>query len=146
MRGQQHSFSTHERVFLGKCQSFWDRKCRDLRGARTPNLRIHVECSNLLSYQGQTFAKYKYFLSWTYSLVKCGLFCSGPNLLMTLSEINFFTHDCWVPFYYHGLTFISAWISNYIHYNVWDKITYPFPNFNCATIEVWEWISNFIPH
>ena len=40
-RGQQHSFSTHERVFLWKCQSFSDRKCLDLRGTRTPNLRIH---------------------------------------------------------------------------------------------------------
>ena len=29
---------------------------------------------------------------------------------------------------------------------VWDEITYPFPNFNCSTVEVWEWISNFIPH
>ena len=41
------------------CESvkvFWDRKCLDLRGTRTPNLRIHAECSNLLSYQGQTFA------------------------------------------------------------------------------------------
>ena len=26
------------------------------------------------------------------------------------------------PFYKHGLTLISAWISNYIHYNVWDEI------------------------
>ena len=26
---------------------------------------------------------------------------------------------------------------------VWDEITYPFPNFNGCTIEVWEWISNF---
>ena len=25
-------------------------------------------------------------------------------------------------------------------------ITYPFPNFNGKTVEVWEWISNFIPH
>ena len=41
---------------------------------------------------------------------------------------------------------ISAWISNYIHYNTWDIITYPFLNFNGATVEVWEWISNFIPH
>ena len=44
---QQHSFLTHERVFLWKCQSFWDRKCLDLRGTRTPNLRIHAECSFL---------------------------------------------------------------------------------------------------
>ena len=72
VRGQQHSFSTHERVFLWKCQSFWDRNCLDLRGARTPNLRIHAECSKLLSYQGQTFAvpcfehwlwRYRYFWS-----------------------------------------------------------------------------------
>ena len=24
---------------------------------------------------------------------------------------------------------MSAWLSNYIHYKVWDEITYPFPNF-----------------
>ena len=29
---------------------------------------------------------------------------------------------------------------------MWDKITYSFPNFNGCTVEVWEWISNFIPH
>ena len=28
---------------------------------------------------------------------------------------------------------------------MWDEITHPFPNFNGCTIEVWEWISNFIP-
>ena len=33
MRGQQHSFSTHGRVFFWKCQSFRDRKCIDLSGA-----------------------------------------------------------------------------------------------------------------
>ena len=25
-------------------------------------------------------------------------------------------------------------------------MTYPFPNFNSETVEVWEWISNFISH
>ena len=29
---------------------------------------------------------------------------------------------------------------------VWDEITYPFPNFNGCTAEVWERISNFSPH
>ena len=29
---------------------------------------------------------------------------------------------------------------------VWDEITYAFPNFNGATIEVWEWISNSTSH
>ena len=28
---------------------------------------------------------------------------------------------------------------------MWDEITYPFPNFNSAIIEVWEF-GNFIPH
>ena len=27
-----------------------------------------------------------------------------------------------------------------------DEITYPFPNFNGCTVEVWEWMSNFMPH
>ena len=29
---------------------------------------------------------------------------------------------------------------------VLDEITYSFPNFSSATIEVWKWIRNFIPH
>ena len=31
---------------------------------------------------------------------------------------------------------VPAWISNYTHYNVWVEITYPFLNFNGATVEV----------
>ena len=27
-------------------------------------------------------------------------------------------------------------ISNYIHYKVWDEITYPLPIFNGATVEI----------
>ena len=53
---------------------------------------------------------------------------------------------CWSPFYEHGSSWIPAWVSNYIHYKVYNEITYPFPNFNSATIEAYEWISNFIPH
>ena len=29
---------------------------------------------------------------------------------------------------------------------MWDEITYPFPNFNGATVEVFELIGDFIPH
>ena len=50
------------------------------------------------------------------------------------------------PFYLHGLTLIPAWISDYIHYKVWDEITYPFLNFNGATVEVSDWKCNFIMH
>ena len=52
----------------------------------------------------------------------------------------------WGHFSYMDSTSIPPWISNYIQYNMWDEITYPFPNFNGATVEVWEWISDFIPH
>ena len=34
----------------------------------------------------------------------------------------------------HGLTLIPAWISNCIHYKLWDEITYPFLNFKGATV------------
>ena len=47
---------------------------------------------------------------------------------------------------WHGLTLIPAWISNYMTGKVWDENTYRFPNFNGCTVEVWETISNFIPH
>ena len=36
--------------------------------------------------------------------------------------------------------------SIYNHYKVWDEIIYPFPNFNGATVEVWELMNNFIPY
>ena len=36
----------------------------------------------------------------------------------------------------HMWPLLLTWISNYIHYNVWDEITYPFLNFNGATVEV----------
>ena len=44
--------------------------------------------------------------------------------------------DIFGRFYKHGWTLIVAWISNYIHYKVWDEIIYPFLNFNGATVEV----------
>ena len=46
------------------------------------------------------------------------------------------TIDTYGPFYKHGLTLIPAWIGNHMHYKVWDEITYPFLNFNGATVEV----------
>ena len=54
--------------------------------------------------------------------------------------------EAWDPLYQRGLTVISACISKHIHSKVWDEIAYPFPNFNGAIVEVWEWISNFTQH
>ena len=50
----------------------------------------------------------------------------------------------WGPFYY-GVTLIMVWISNHMYSNVWAEITYPFPNFNGAAGEYWEWTSKLIP-
>ena len=54
------------------------------------------------------------------------------------------------PFYQHGLTEIPPCISNHTSMKLWDWIIQPFPNFSgtteVCTDEVWEWISNFIPH
>ena len=54
-------------------------------------------------------------------------------------NLNFTWFSCLPPrgpFYWHGLTLIPAWVSNYIHYKVWDDITYPFLNFSGYTVEV----------
>ena len=40
------------------------------------------------------------------------------------------------PIYKHGLTLIPVWISNHIHYKVWDEITSAFLYFNGCTVEV----------
>ena len=34
-------------------------------------------------------------------------------------------------------------MKNYIYYDVWDGIAYPFPTFND---DDWEWLNNFTPH
>ena len=44
------------------------------------------------------------------------------------------------------INFNLAWLCNHIHYKVVDEITYPFENLNGASIQVYEWISNSIPH
>ena len=63
----------------------------------------------------------------TFKAVSC---CSSPLLPILQTWINF----------------IPTWISNDMPSKVWDESIYPFPNFNGTAIEVWEWISNFIPH
>ena len=47
---------------------------------------------------------------------------------------------------YHGSILIPAWINNHIYHKMLGEIIYPSSNSNGATVEVLEWISNFIPH
>ena len=56
------------------------------------------------------------------------------------------SHVLWGPFYWHGLTLIPAWISNHMPIKVWDEVTYPFPICPQLHVEVWEWVSDFIPY
>ena len=44
------------------------------------------------------------------------------------------------------ITPVPAWISNHMASKVWVEINHPFLNFNVTTVEVWQWVSNFIPH
>ena len=59
--------------------------------------------------------------------------CSQINTLLSIVLSN-----------WQGLTWYPGMKSNYTHYKVWDEINYQSSNFNGATVEVWEWISNFI--
>ena len=85
-------------------------------------------------------------------------FCLGPNVLTTriCVSADFVWHlDPWDVRYWFKTRYIThiwppllTWIkfnasmNKKLHYKVWDEITYPFPNFNGATVYVWEWISN----
>ena len=45
------------------------------------------------------------------------------------------------------LTWINVNLSNYMHYNMWDENYLSIPKLHKgATVDVWEWISNFNPH
>ena len=41
-------------------------------------------------------------------------------------------------FYQRESTWILAWSSNHMPSKMWDEITYPFPNFNGCTVDVWN--------
>ena len=43
-----------------------------------------------------------------------------------------------IAFYLHDLTLITVWMSYHMPSIVLDEITYPTPNFNSCTVEVWE--------
>ena len=80
----------------------------------------------------------KYTLRW-----KDRIF-PGPTGVRKLKPIcqgcsaEFWELPTWGPFYQHGLTLIPAWISDHMHSKLWGEITYSFPNFNGAIVEVWE--------
>ena len=50
------------------------------------------------------------------------------------------------PFYKHELTLIPGCVNNSVSSKVRDKSAYPLSNFKDYTVEIWEWISDFISH
>ena len=64
-----------------------------------------------------------------HSAVNSGIY---ENSHWKLEKVNYI----YGPFYQHGLTLISAWISNHMPGEMWDEITYPSLNFNGCTVEV----------
>ena len=74
--------------------------------------------------------------------LKCGpLSPRGLLISIYMDRLRLITRG---SYYWHGLTFIPARISNHMCSKIWGEITYPFPNFNCYTVEVWECVNNFI--
>ena len=61
----------------------------------------------------------------------------NPVLILAIDDTNLVKTD---------FSYLGPRISNCTHYKMCDGIIYPFRNFNSATVEVWEWINNFIPH
>ena len=54
-----------------------------------------------------------------------------PYLVFTGKEWDVFV----ISLDYQG-PLLLTWISNHIHFKLWDEITYPFLNFNGCTVEV----------
>ena len=110
VRGQQHSFSRHERMFLWMC--FWDRECLFLRGTRNPNLRIQTECSNYLSYQGPTITSALCLNTGSGSVDILQVKWTFEMLAVCRQQHSFSTHER-----------MFLWSVNYIYYTSWSHIS-----------------------
>ena len=76
-------------------------------------------------------------LLWSRRTLRYWLTQAGHNGVCEINaQCTITIRNPWAHFYLHGLTLIPAWTSNYTHYKMWDWITYPFVNFNGATVEV----------
>ena len=94
------------------------------------------------------FSVFKYnmhfIITGEYSHVYCVLYI---ELLFNIIQIRPSSAG---PAYEHGPLFTNminpSMLTNYMPIERWNEITYPFPNFNDVTVEVWELISNLSPH
>ena len=77
-----------------------------------------------------------------FTVQECSCNCTGVRENYTG---NLYRETPWGLFYKHGWTLISMCKSNSTSYEMWNKITYPYSNFNGYTIEDLELVSIFIP-
>ena len=52
--------------------------------------------------------------------------------------------ESWCPLSGHSLILIPVWMSNNIHYRVWDEITYPFPNSTVQPFTTVYWTRDYL--
>ena len=72
------------------------------------------------------------------------IFHSTSLMAETWQSMNKYTRGLF--YYEHISTSIPVCIGDHMPNRVWDEITYPFPNFDSCTVEVEEWVSNFVPY
>ena len=66
-------------------------------------------------------------------MIDCILLIPMIVILSRLWVVGAFQFNLWGP------------LSNHMPCKMQWEITYSFPNFNGCTVNVWEWISNFMP-
>ena len=69
---------------------------------------------------------------WGCSLSRANRRCSG--YIWVINNFIPWGVSYIIGFVVHGLSLFPAWISNNIPCKVWDEITYPFPNYNDASV------------
>ena len=99
--GHEHPFWSHEPMFLWKCRSFCDKKYLDLNGTRTPNLRIHAECSNHLRYQWRS--------AYAYIAHRVKI-CNQWHIRVVYDIVqHHLEYICWFDHYLRQTWFVNVW-------------------------------------
>ena len=159
-----HDYSANNIRLLGFCRLrflrfIWNSACSrnayDFHGRLLINLLVVTISCLVLSYLLASFAVLRHEL-WRWckvgslpyntlsSLADLLIACYGYMLVIALVHNTDSSHFILAmlntrdSFHLHGLPLITAWVSNYINYKMWDEITYPFQAFNGVTIGVWE--------
>ena len=82
-------------------------------------------------------------IPWNMHTVLFCLVMLWRHLELIVDLCAVFIHIIQGLLYLYGLTLIPAWISDYIHCEMWGEINHPLQNFKGTTVGVWEWTSNF---